>query len=152
LDEKSLSFVNQLIEKTEQEKLSWSTGFEDGQFKTLLPGGKLAFVVQVNIMSKGGGQVRKFQMLDDRQEVILEKTIQGRYVSGTPGGTPGSPTFQTYEGDEAFPPPDLLRSQYLHGQVDELFDAIGKLQGLARTRALQVDEKLAKAEKLLAAI
>jgi hypothetical protein len=146
VDEKPLAFVNQLIKKTEQGKLSWSTGFEDGQFKTLLPGGKLAFVVQ----ERDG--VRKFQMLDDRQEVILDKAIQGRYVSGVPGGTPGSPTFQTYEGNDKTPPPDLLRTQYLRGQVDVLFEAIGNLQMLARSRALQVDEKLAKAEKLLAAI
>jgi hypothetical protein len=146
MDERALSFVNQLIEKTEQGKLSWSTGFEDGQFKTLLPGGKLAFVVQVK------GELRKFQMLDDRQEVILEKTIRGRYVSRAPGGTPGSPTFQTYDGDEEFPPPDLLRFQYLGSQVDELFDAIGTLQSLALSRALRVNEKLANAEKLLAAI
>jgi hypothetical protein len=146
MDEKSLSFVNQLIDKTEKEKLSWSTGFEDGQFKTLLPGGKLAFVVQVK------GEMRKFQMLDDRQEVILEKTIQGRWVSGVPGGTPGSPTFQTYDGNQEYPPPDLLRTQYLGGRIDGLFEAIGKLQELARTRALQVNEKLANAERLLAAI
>jgi hypothetical protein len=92
-------------------------------------------------------------MLDDLQEVILEKTIQGRWVAHVSGGTPGSPTFQTYEENEEFPPPDLLRAQYLGGgQVDDLYEAIGKLQGLARTRALQVNEKLAKAERLLAAI
>jgi hypothetical protein len=146
MDEKSLSFVNQLIEKTEQGKLSWSTGFEDGQFKTLLPGGKLAFVVQVK------GHMRKFQMLDDQQEVILEQTVQRRCVPGAPGGTPGSPTFQTYDGNEDDPPQELLRVQYLDGQVDGLFEAIGKLQELARIRALQVNKKLEDAEKMLAAI
>lgn len=146
MDEKSLDFVNQLIEKTEQGKLSWSIGFEDGQFKTLLPGGKLAFVVQVR------GGIRKFQMLDDHQEVILEKTVQGRWISRVPGGVPGSPTFQTYDGNEESPPPDSLRAQYLGGRVDGFFEAIGKLQDLARNQALQVNEKLANAERLLAAI
>ncbi|HXR38015.1 MAG TPA: hypothetical protein VN776_02940 [Terracidiphilus sp.] len=107
-----------MIEKTEQGKLSWSTGFEDGQFKTLLPEGKLAFVVQVK------GDVRKFRMLDDRQEVILENTVTEN---------------EAQAGDV-----DLLK--------DLLYDAIGKLQGMARSRALQVNEKLATAEKLLAAI
>ena len=49
--EKALSFVEQLIEKTKQDKLLWSRGFEDGQYKTLLPGGKLAFVIQVKGVS-----------------------------------------------------------------------------------------------------
>jgi hypothetical protein len=118
MDERSLGFVNQLIEKTEQGKLSWSTGFEDGQFKTLLPGGKLAFVVQVK------GNLHKFQMLDDHQEVILEEAI----------------------------PYDKVQAGQIDLPEDLLFDAIWKLQELARSRALQVNEKLANAEKLLAAI
>jgi hypothetical protein len=120
MDEKSLGFVNQLIEKTEQGKLSWSTGFEDGQFKTLLPEGKLAFVVQVK------GEMRRFQMLDERQEVILEDAVTR---------------------DEA-------HLDHIQGgdQRDSLFEAILKLQELARSRALRVNEKLAKAEELLAAI
>jgi hypothetical protein len=120
MDDKSLGFVNQLIEKTEQGKLSWSTGFEDGQFKTLLPEGKLAFVVQVK------GELRKFQMLDEHQEVILEDAVTR---------------------DEA-------HLDMVQGGVDRdnLFEAILKLQELARSRALQVNEKLAKAERLLAAI
>lgn len=140
MDEKSLDFVNQLIEKTEQGKISWSTGFEDGQFKTLLPGGKLAFVVQVK------GDVRKFRMLDDRQEVILEETLlgPGRFVSGVPNGAPGSPTFRLADENGL----DRTPSE---GEL-KLFEAIGTLQGLAKKRALQVSEKLAEAEKLLAAI
>lgn len=118
MNEQSLGFLNQLIDKTEQGKLSWSTGFEDGQFKTLLPGGKLAFVVQAK------GDVRKFRMLDDKQETVLEETI-------TKDDTVNEPAHH----------PKLL-----------LYSAIGKLQTSARSRALQVNEKLAKAEKLLAAI
>jgi hypothetical protein len=118
MDEQSLGFVKQLIEKTEQGKISWSTGFEDGQFKTLLPRGELAFVIQVK------GDVRRFLMLDDRQEVILEETVTRADTENEPANHP-----------------KLI-----------LYSAIGKLQGLARTRALQVNEKLAKAEKLLAAI
>jgi hypothetical protein len=120
MDEKSLGFVNQLIEKTEQGKLTWSTGFEDGQFKTLLPGGKLAFVVQVK------GEMCKFQMLDERQEVILEDPVtrDEAHIDKVNGGT----------------------------DRDSLYEAILKLQKLARSRALRVNEKLAKAEELLAAI
>jgi hypothetical protein len=119
MDEQSLGFVKQLIDKTEQEKISWSTGFEDGQFKTLLPRGELAFVVQVK------GDVRRFLMLDD-----------------TAGGHPRRDrnTRADTENEPAHHPKLIL------------YSAIGKLQGLARTRALQVNEKLAKAEKLLAAI
>ena len=120
MNEKSLGFVNQLIEKTEQGKLSWSTGVEDGQFKTLLPGGELAFVVQVK------GEVHKFLMLDDHQEIILEEAISL---------------------DEA-------HRDKINGGIalDALYDAILNLQERARSRALQVNDKLAKAEKLLAAI
>jgi hypothetical protein len=120
MDEKSLSFVIQLIEKTEQGKLSWSTGFEDGQFKTLLPGGKLAFVVQVK------GEMREFQMIDDAQEVILEETV-----------TRDQAHLANIQGDD---------------RLDRLYEAILSLQELARSRALRVNEKLANAEKLLAAI
>jgi hypothetical protein len=125
MDEKSLSFVNQLIEKTEQGKLSWSTGFEDGQFKTLLPEGKLAFVVQVN------GNTNRFMMLDDKQEVILQERIDlGELNRG----------IATPEAAERY------------GKRDALYHAILELNKLARTQALQVNEKLEKAEKLLAAI
>jgi hypothetical protein len=119
MDEKSLGFVNQLIEKTEQGKLSWSTGFEDGQFKTLLPEGKLAFVVQVN------GPTNRFMMLDDGQEVILQERVNL---------------------DEA------NRAITVNPKMYHLYQAIDRLNKLARTQALQVNEKLAKAEKLLATI
>jgi len=118
MDDQSLSLIKQLIEKTEQGKLTWSAGFLDGQFKTLLPTGELAFVVQVR------GDERRFLMLDDRQEVILEETV-------TKTNTESEPAHH----------PKLI-----------LYSAIGKLQTLARTRALQVNEKLQKAERLLAAI
>lgn len=116
--EQSLGFVNQLIEKTEQGKLSWSPGFEDGQFKTLLPGGNLAFVVQAK------GNVHKFRMIDEKQETVLEETI-------TKDDTENEPAHH----------PNLI-----------LYMSIGKLQGIARIQALQVNEKLAMAEKLLSAI
>lgn len=119
--EKAIGFVNQLIEKTEQGKLSWSTGgFEDGQFKTLLPGGKLAFVVSVN------GDVGRFRMLDDHQEVILDETVTR---------------------DEAH-----LASLRGESQPDILYGLILNLQELARNRALRVNEKLAEAERLLLSI
>ena len=121
MDKKSLGFVSQLIEKTEQGKLSWSAGFEDEQFKTLLPGGKLAFVIQAK------GEVRKFRMLDERLEVILEETV----------------TFDQTAIDHINSPNDNL---------GKLYEAIGRLQQLARNQALKVNEKLAQAEKLLAAI
>jgi hypothetical protein len=120
MDEKSLGFVNQLIEKTRQKRISWSTGVEDGQFKTLLPGGTLAFVIQVK------GDVRKFQMLDERQEVILEETV-----------TRGDAHLDKVKGGV---------------DLDALYQSILDLQELARSQALQVNEKLARAEKLLAAI
>jgi hypothetical protein len=110
--------LGQLQEKTQQGKLSWSTGFEDGQFKTLLPGGKFAFIVQVK------GNVRKFMMLDDHQETILREEVTH---------------------DQTLEEP-ILSSK------EQVYDAIGKLQELVRSRALQVNEKLQKAEKLLADI
>jgi hypothetical protein len=119
--ERSLRLVDQLLKKTKEGKLPWSTGFEDGQFKTVLPDGELAFVIQVK------GEVRKFLMLDDHQEVILESTVTR---------------------DEAH----LNHIQSADGLIDQLYEAIGELQDLARSRALQVNEKLAKAERLLAAI
>jgi hypothetical protein len=125
MDERSLSFVKMLIEKTNQGKISWSTGFEDGQFKTLLPGGKLAFVVQVN------GPINHFMMLDDRQEVILQERID------------------LDELNRGIPSPEAAKG---HGEKHALYRAILELNKLARAQALQVDDKLAKAEELLAAI
>ncbi len=118
MDERVQGFVSQLLAKTEQGKLTWTTGFEDGQFKTLLPRGELAFVIQVR------GDAHKFLMLDDHQEVIIEETV-------TKGDIENEPAHH----------PKLM-----------LYLAIEKLQTLARTQALQVNEKLEKAEKLLAAI
>jgi hypothetical protein len=120
MNEQSLGFINQLIDKTERGKLSWSTGFEDGQFKTLLPDGKLAFVVQVK------GERCRFLMLDDRQEVILDATVTR----------------------------DDAHLDKVQGGIDQenLYEAILKLQELARSRALRVNEKLTKAGELLAAI
>jgi hypothetical protein len=118
MNDQALGFVNQLIEKTEQGKLSWSTGFEDGQYKTLLPDGKLAFVVQVN------GSTNRFMMLDDKQEVILLESIDI----------------------------DELNRGIARGKRVALYNAIDQLNKLARTQALHVNEKLADAEKMLAAI
>ncbi|HEV2325207.1 MAG TPA: hypothetical protein VGS10_14745 [Terracidiphilus sp.] len=117
MDERTMNFVNQLIEKTQQGKLSWSTGFEDGQFKTLLPGGKFAFVVQVK------GNERRFSMLDDNQEPILQETVTQGEVTTEPAS-----------------------------DKDHLYDAIGTLQELVRSRALKVNEKLITAERMLAEI
>src|SRR5271165_2879090 len=88
MDDKSLNFVNQLIEKTEQGKLSWSSGFEDGQFKTLLPGGELAFVVQRR------GDLFRFRMFDERQRVILEETVTKADTEREPAHHPGLSLYQ----------------------------------------------------------
>ena len=116
--ERSQRLISQLTEKTQQGKLSWTTAFEDGQFKTVLPGGSLWFVVQAK------GDLRKFIMFDDHQETVLEEVI-------TKTETENEPAHH----------PKLI-----------LYSAIGKLQELARIQALQVEDKLAKAEQLLAAI
>jgi hypothetical protein len=118
MDERSQRLINQLLEKTNQGKLTWTTAFEDGQFKTVLPGGSLAFVVQVK------GDVRKFMMLDDHQEAVLDESIARMDTENEPAHHP-----------------KLM-----------LYMAIQKLFESARLQALQVDDKLAKAEKLLAAI
>jgi hypothetical protein len=117
MSEKSQSFVNQLLEKTREGKILWTTAFEDGQFKTVLPGGQLAFVVQVR------GEMHKFQMLDERQEVILEDAVTR---------------------DEAHL--DKVRGG---ADRENLYDAILKLQEMARSQALQVNQKLVQAEQLL---
>jgi hypothetical protein len=118
MDERSQRFIDQLLEKTEQGKLSWTTAFEDGQFKTVLPGGTVAFVVQAK------GDNRRFLMLDDQQETVLEEDISKADTENEPAHHP-----------------KLI-----------LYHKIGRLQELARTQALRVDEKLFKAEKLLAEI
>jgi hypothetical protein len=116
--ERALRLIDQLLTKTQEGKLPWTTGFEDGQFKTVLPRGELAFVIQVK------ADAHRFLMLDEHQEIILDETV--------------------------------TRDESTHGQVtsskDMLYDAIQILQVEARSRALQVNEKLAKAERLLAAI
>jgi hypothetical protein len=120
MDDRTMGFMTQLIEKTEQGKLSWSTGFEDGQFKTVLPGGKLAFVVQED------GPTKRFMMLDDNQEVILQENVNE----------------WEFKGDELT----------VGSKMQQVNSAMNRLIELARTRSLQVNEKLAEAEKLLAGI
>jgi len=119
--ERSLRLIGQLLAKTKEGKLPWTTGFEDGQFKTMLPDGELAFVIQVK------GEVRKFLMLDGRQEVILDETVP----------------FSETVADNI---------NYGDDKREKLYEAIGELQEIARSQALQVDDKLARAEKILAAI
>jgi hypothetical protein len=118
VSERSQGFVKQLLEKTREGKLSWTTAFEDGQFKTVLPGGQLAFVVQVK------GDVHRFLMLDEKQEAVLDETI-------TKADTEREPAHH----------PKLM-----------LYLGIGELQALARTQALQVNDKLVQAEQLLGSI
>ena len=118
MDERGKRLVEQLIEKTAQGKIAWSTAFEDGQFKTILPEGRLAFVVQVK------GDVHRFRVLDEQQETVLDESVTKADTENEP------PTH-----------PRML-----------LYFSIGKLQELARNQALQVNEKLDKAEKILAAI
>jgi len=116
--ERSQNLVNQLIEKTKQGKIAWTTAFEDGQFKTVLPEGNLAFVVQVK------PDVRRFLMLDENQEYVLSQEMNE--IEAAAWGVQ-APEHQLYE-------------------------SIGTLQELARSQALQVNEKLTKAERFLAAI
>ncbi len=111
-------FIDQVLEKTEQGKLTWTTAFEDGQFKTVLPGGSLSFVVQTN------GDNRRFMMLDDNLETVLDTNISKAETEKEPAHHP-----------------KLV--QYLK---------IGKIQELARVQALRVNNKLQEAEKLLAKI
>jgi hypothetical protein len=118
MDERSSRLVDQLLEKTNEGKLVWTTAFEDGQFKTILPKGEMAFVVQVK------GDKRRFLMLDDQQEIILDETLTDSEVMNEPEDSP------------------KLR----------LYREVGMLQMVARHKALSVNDKLDKAEKLLAAI
>lgn len=118
MDNRSQNLVRQLLDKTSEGKLVWTTAFEDGQFKAVLPTGELAFVVQVK------GDKRRFQMLDDRLEPVVDETV-------TIADTLNEPAHH----------PKLM-----------LYQSIGQLQECARSQALQVDAKLDKAEKLLASI
>jgi len=139
-EDRALRLIGQLTIKSKQGKLRWTTGFEDGQFVTSLADGGLAFVVQV----KDG--ICSFKVLDESQEVILNEAVQGRYTAGVVGSTPGSPTLQTFNAN------GILRFTYIGEQRDVLFETIGSLQELARAQALRVNDKLTKAERLLAAI
>lgn len=125
MDERSITFVDQLLEKTEQGKLSWTTGFEDGQYKTVLPGGKLAFVVQVS------GKNNRFMMLDENQDVILQENID------------------LEELNRGITTPEMVER---FGAKERLYRAIHSLNQVAKIQALQVNEKLVQAEKLLEAI
>ncbi len=111
-------FIDQVLEKTEQGKLSWTTAFEDGQFKTVLPEGKFSFVVQAD------GDNRRFMMLDDDLETVLDTNISKAETENEPANHP-----------------NLM-----------LYSKIGKIQELARAQALNVNVKLQEAEKLLAKI
>lgn len=82
MTDRSQSFVNQLLEKTREGKLSWTTAFEDGQFKTVLPGGQLAFVVQVK------GDMRRIQMLDDKLETVFDESITKADIEQDPAHHP----------------------------------------------------------------
>ena len=118
MDERSQRLVDQLLETTNAGRITWTTAFEDGQFKTVLPKGELAFIVQVK------GDTRRFLMLDQEQEVILDETLTDDQVVNEPETSP------------------KLR----------LYRELGMLQMVARRKALQVSDKLDMAEKLLAAI
>jgi hypothetical protein len=97
---------------------------EDGQFRTLLPDGELAFVVQAR------EDVRRFRMLDDRQEAILDETVN---------------LHETVADNIDFG----------SDRREKLYAAIGVLQELANDSALKVNktrEKIEHAKKVLAAI
>ena len=55
---------------------------EDGQFKALLPNVELAFVFQVK------GDVRRFAMLDEQQETVLEERISRAETEREPAHHP----------------------------------------------------------------
>jgi hypothetical protein len=142
MNEKSLQFVEQLIDKTEKGLILWTPAIEDGQFKTLLGQGELAFVVQVK------GSVRKLLLLDEHQETILEEEMNGDEAS-------------MQKAIEALKQERGLRSLYNktpHGEYSLaaksalLFEKIGYLQELARSKALKVNERLVQAEEILASL
>jgi hypothetical protein len=142
MNERSLQFVEQLIEKTEKGLLLWTPAIEDGQFKTLLEQGELAFVVQVK------GDVRKLFLLDKHQDTILEEELSLRDDS-------------LRHSIEKLEQERNLRIRYdktPHGEFTPetkralLFEKIGHLQELARSKALKVDERLAQAEQILSSL
>lgn len=147
MNEKSLKFVQQLIEKTENGPILWTPAVEDGQFKTILPDGKLAFVVQVK------GNVRRFLLLDDHQETILEEEIvEDASLQNTLKALKREreripKAFYTEQTSDKI-------SQFFSQETDKalLFEEIGRLQELARTKALKVNEKLVQAEEFLASL
>jgi hypothetical protein len=147
MHEQTLKFVNQLREKTAQGKIPWTTGVFDGQFKAILPGEGLAFVVQVK--KRADGQiVHKFQLLDDHQEEILNDIISAGYIKDLPNGSSDfTPSFHYWDGEGKIDPQYAPEEQRV-----QLFNAIGELQDKARAQALQVNQKLQKAEALLASI
>lgn len=119
MNERTINLMKQLLLKTSQGKITWSRGFEDGQFKTILPGGKLAFVVQEK------HAVLRFSMYDEKQEMLLDE--QHAMVEAT--------EQQQQE----------TSSSLWVGCCKLLYDA-------ARQNALQIDDRLQEAEKLLSAI
>lgn len=142
MNEKSLQFVEQLIDKTEKGLILWTPAIEDGQYKTLLGQGELAFVVQVK------GDVRKLLLLDEHQETILEEEMN-------------SHDALLQNAIEALKQERVLRRMYdktTHGDYSPeakralLFEQIGRLQELARSKALKVNERLTQAEEILASL
>jgi hypothetical protein len=142
MNEKSLQFVQQLIEKTEKGLILWTPAIEDGQFKTLLGQGELAFVVQVK------RNTRQPFLLDEHQETILEEELN-------------SDDDLVRASVEKLQEERSLRNLYdktPHGDFPTetkpalLFEAIGHLQELARSKALKVNQRLAQAEEILASL
>lgn len=89
MDKQSQRLVNQLLAKTQEGKLVWTTAFEDGQFKTVLPTGGLAFVVQVK------GDVRRFEVLDQEQGTVLNETITRSETEHEPAHHPKLVLYST---------------------------------------------------------
>ena len=117
MSEQALKLMEQLAEKTLQGKVLWTAGFEDGQFQSILPDGQLAFVIQVK------EDARRFRMLDERQETIIDEQLTKDQIENAP----------VQEGNP-------------------VWNKIGELQNLARQNALQVDAKLVQAQAILSSL
>jgi hypothetical protein len=141
MNEKSLSIVQQLIDKTEKGLVFWSSAFLDGQFKTILGDGQWAFVVQVK------GNIRSFLLLDDHQETILEEEIREDASLQC-----ALDTLRSERGLRAMYPTSPHDKFSQEAEKALLFEEIGRLQELARSKALKVNEKVVQAEEFLASL
>ena len=89
-------------------------------------------------------------MLDDHQEIILKQTItEDESLKTAAQKQQELDGVREFYGNGPVPP---AKNDSAHQSKLMIYLKIGKLQELARSQALQVNEKLAKAEQMLAAI